>query len=66
VEDVSSGEDSSLADSMDTTKLEMVLKKWGDEKENSRLPSAEEMAAIPVASPKQSEARRSNCRVRGG
>jgi hypothetical protein len=63
VEDVSSGEDSSLADSMDTTKLEMVLKKWGDEEENSRLPSAEEMAAIPVASPKQSKARRSNCRV---
>jgi hypothetical protein len=56
-------EDSTLADSMDTTELEMVLKKWGDEEENSRLPSAEEMAAIPVASPKQPEARRSKRRV---
>jgi hypothetical protein len=54
VEDVPLEDDSSQADSMDTNELEMALKKWGDEEKNSRPPSAEELAAIPEASPEQS------------
>jgi hypothetical protein len=41
VEDVHLGDESSQDDSMDTTELEMALKEWGDEEENSKLPSAE-------------------------
>jgi hypothetical protein len=63
VEDVPLEDDSSQADSMDTNELEMALKKWGDEEKNSRPPSAEELAAIPEASPEQSEARRSKRRA---
>jgi hypothetical protein len=53
VEDVPVEEDSSQADSLDTTELEMALKEWGDEEENSRLPSAKELAAIPEVSLEQ-------------
>jgi hypothetical protein len=59
VEEVLSGEDSSRADSMDTNELEIALKEWGDKEEISKPPSAEELAAIPEASPAQSVARRS-------
>jgi hypothetical protein len=48
---------------MDTTELEMALKEWGEDEENIKLPLAEEMAAIPEASPEQSAARRSKHRV---
>jgi hypothetical protein len=41
VEDVPLGADSSKADSMDPTELEMALKEWGYEEENSRPPSVE-------------------------
>jgi hypothetical protein len=51
VEDVHLGDESSQDDSMDTAELEMALKEWGDEEENSKLPSAEKMAAIPELSP---------------
>jgi hypothetical protein len=47
---------------MDTIELEKVLKEWEDE-ENSKVPSAEELAVIPEASPGQSSARRSKRRV---
>jgi hypothetical protein len=57
------GEESSQADSMDTTKLEMALKEWGEEEESSKLPSVEEMVAIPEVSSEQSVDRRSKCQV---
>jgi hypothetical protein len=63
VEEVFLDEDSSQADSMDTKELEMALKEWGDDEESSKPPSAEELAAIPEASPEQSVARRSKRRV---
>jgi hypothetical protein len=63
VEELLSGEDSSQADSLNTNELEMALKEWGDEEENSKPPSAEEMAATPEALPEQSAARRSKHRV---
>jgi hypothetical protein len=43
VEDVPLEEDSPQADSMDTNELVMTLKEWGDEEENSRPLSAEEL-----------------------
>jgi hypothetical protein len=52
VEEVLSGEVSSRVDSMDTNEIEMALKESGDEEESSKLPSAEELAAIPEASSK--------------
>jgi hypothetical protein len=63
VEDVHLGDESSQADSMDTTELEMAPNEWGDEEENSKLPSVQEMTAIPEASPEQSSARRSKRRA---
>jgi acyl carrier protein len=57
VEEVPLGENSSEADSMDTIELEMALKEWGDEEQDSRLPSAEELAAIHEASPEMSVTR---------
>jgi hypothetical protein len=57
------GEESSQADSMDTTKLEMALKEWGEEEESSKLPSVEEMVAIPEVWSEQSADRRSKCQV---
>jgi hypothetical protein len=63
VEDVPLEDDLSQADSMDTNELEMALTEWGDEEENSRPPSTEDLAAIPEASPEQSEARRSKRRA---
>jgi hypothetical protein len=66
MEHVPLGEDSSQADSMDTTELEMALTEWGDEGENNRPLSAEELVAIPEASLEQSAARRSKRRARGG
>jgi hypothetical protein len=54
---------SSQADSMDNNELEMALKEWGDEEENSRPPSPEELAAVPEASPEQLEAGRSKRRA---
>jgi hypothetical protein len=50
---------------MDTTELEMALKEWGDEEEDSRLPSAEELTAIHEASSEMSVARRSKCQATG-
>jgi hypothetical protein len=58
-------DNSSEADSMDTTELEMALKEWGEEEEDSRLPSAEELAAIHEASPIMSAVRRSKRRAIG-
>jgi hypothetical protein len=62
VEDAPDDEVSSQADSMDTIELEKVLKECED-KENSKVPSAEELTAIPEASPDQSSARRSKRRA---
>jgi hypothetical protein len=62
VEDSPDDEVSSQANSMHTAELEKALKEWGDE-ENSRVPSAEELAAIPEASPDQSSTRRSKRRA---
>jgi hypothetical protein len=62
VEDAPDDEVSSQANSMQTAELEKALKEWGDE-ENSRVPSAEELAAIPEASPDQSSTRRSKRRA---
>jgi hypothetical protein len=45
------GDESSQAESMDTNELEMALKKWGEDEESSKLPSIEELAAIPEAVP---------------
>jgi hypothetical protein len=44
VVEVLPGEDSSQADSMDMHKLEVALTEWGDEEENNKLPSVEEMS----------------------
>jgi hypothetical protein len=44
VVEVLSSEDSSQADSMDMHKLEVALTEWGDEEENNKLPSVEEMS----------------------
>jgi hypothetical protein len=41
----------------------MALEEWGEDEENSKLPSDEEMAAIPEASSELSAARRSKRRV---
>jgi hypothetical protein len=63
VEVVPSGDVSSQADFMDTNDLEMELKEWGEEDDFSMPPNAEEMAAIPEASPEQATTRRSKHRV---
>jgi hypothetical protein len=63
VEDVPSSEHSSQTNFIDTTELEMALKEWMDEEENSKPASAEELVAIPEASPEQSVARSSKRRV---
>jgi hypothetical protein len=53
------GEDSSQANSMDTTELEMALKEWGEDEESSKLPTTEDLAVIPEATPELASVRRS-------
>jgi hypothetical protein len=62
VEEMQSGDDLCQAESMDTEELEKVIEELGQEVD-SVLPSIEELAAIPEASPKHASARQSKRRA---
>jgi hypothetical protein len=55
--------ESSQADSMDMMEMEKALKEWGEEEVTNKPASAEELAAIPEASPGLSSARRNKHRA---